>query len=143
MYKPLAFSFHVGSGCQNASAYSKAIEMAHEVFEHGKGLGFKFTVLDIGGGFPGSSSTESLFQEVSTSIKTSLLKYFDNEPGLRVIAEPGRYFAASIHTLAVCVTSKRETVTEQGEKVYNLKIRMDANVLRLFFLCFGRSLCIT
>ena len=90
--------------------------MAHKVFTHGKSIGLDLTILDIGGGFPGHRGGERHFSEVAVTIRSALAKWFGGE-GLRVIAEPGRFFAASTHTLAVCVTSKREEITEDGKKV--------------------------
>ena len=58
------FSFHVGSGCYDASAFSAAVVLASEVFGVGQDLGFDFTMLDIGGGFPGQESAKITFEEV-------------------------------------------------------------------------------
>lgn len=41
-------SFHVGSGCESADAYTEAISNAKYVFEVGRQLGFKMNFLDIG-----------------------------------------------------------------------------------------------
>ena len=109
-------SFHVGCSCKNASTYSRAIEMAHKVFTHGKSIGLDLTILDIGGGFPGHRGGERHFSELASTIRSALAKWFGGEE-LRVIAEPGRFFAESTHTLAVCVTSKREEIAEDGKKV--------------------------
>ena len=57
-------SFHVGSGCYDATAFSAAVETSHQVFEVGKNLGFDFSLLDIGGGFPGQKSAKITFEEV-------------------------------------------------------------------------------
>lgn len=74
------------------------------------------SILDIGGGFPGHKGEEDYFSQVACAIRAGLAKWFRGED-VTVIAEPGRYFAASTHTLAVCVTSKREDCTEDGKKV--------------------------
>lgn len=60
-------SFHVGSGCQDARAFEAAITDARTVFNIGESLGFNFTILDIGGGFPGHKIPEITFDEVSNS----------------------------------------------------------------------------
>ena len=90
--------------------------MAHKVFTHGKSIGLDLTILDIGGGFPGHRGGERHFSELASTIRSALAKWFVGE-GLRVIAEPGRFFAESTHTLAVCVISKREEIAEDGKKV--------------------------
>ena len=59
----VVFSFHVGSGCYDASAYSAAVISAKEVFDMGEMAGFHFDLLDIGGGFPGYASAKPSFEE--------------------------------------------------------------------------------
>lgn len=54
----MGVSFHVGTGCQDAPIYSKAIYLARKVFDIAKELGFKMNLLDIGGGFPGDTNSE-------------------------------------------------------------------------------------
>lgn len=49
----IGVSFHVGSGCQNYKVYQNAIAAAKKVFNMGAELGYNFSLLDIGGGFPG------------------------------------------------------------------------------------------
>jgi len=58
-------SFHVGSGCYDATAYSAAVISAREVFEMAENAGFHFNLLDIGGGFSGHASAKLSFEEVS------------------------------------------------------------------------------
>ena len=49
-------SFHVGSGCRDASRYDLAIRDAKKLFQMAKDdFGFEMTILDIGGGFPGET----------------------------------------------------------------------------------------
>lgn len=49
-------SFHVGSGCRDASRYELALKDARELFDLAEAeYGFKMKVLDIGGGFPGET----------------------------------------------------------------------------------------
>ncbi|KAK3584392.1 hypothetical protein CHS0354_010167 [Potamilus streckersoni] len=101
-------SFHVGSGCEDSSIYRETIETAREVFNTGIELGFKMTVLDIGGGFPGTDTADVNFEEVRTSsvINNALDVYFPDRE-IKVIAEPGRYFVASAFTLAANIIGKR------------------------------------
>eukprot|EP00980_Cylindrotheca_fusiformis_P010825 scaffold2447_cov110-Cylindrotheca_fusiformis.AAC.7 len=57
-------SFHVGSGCRDASKYELALKDAREIFDMAeKEFGMKMKVLDIGGGFPGE--THSLWNPAS------------------------------------------------------------------------------
>ena len=49
-------SFHVGSGCRDATRYEMALKDAKEIFETAeKEYGMKMNLLDIGGGFPGET----------------------------------------------------------------------------------------
>jgi ornithine decarboxylase len=49
-------SFHVGSGCRDASRYEMALKDAREIFDMAeKDFGMHMRILDIGGGFPGET----------------------------------------------------------------------------------------
>ena len=63
--------------------------MSAEVFQYGKELGFEFTLLDIGGGFPGKDDSEKLFIEMTEVINEALKKYFCKYSNINIIAEPG------------------------------------------------------
>ncbi|KAG8377999.1 hypothetical protein BUALT_Bualt08G0092300 [Buddleja alternifolia] len=47
------------------------------------------------------------FKAATDTIKSSLVEYFDDEPGLIVIAEPGRFFGESVFALVTHIFSKR------------------------------------
>ena len=81
--------------------------MAHKVFEYGKSIGFNFTVLDIGGGFPGHFGSEETFEKIAFAINITLQKHFSDEK-IRVIAEPGTFFATSPFTVSACVVGRRQ-----------------------------------
>uniref|UniRef100_M4B3H0 ornithine decarboxylase n=1 Tax=Hyaloperonospora arabidopsidis (strain Emoy2) TaxID=559515 RepID=M4B3H0_HYAAE len=100
-------SFHVGSGCFNVEAYANAVARARKVFDIGHSLGFHFELLDIGGGFPGTDNGPIRFEDCARELKKSLARHFPHESGVRVISEPGRFFAASTHTLAVNVVGRK------------------------------------
>jgi len=106
----IGVSFHVGSGCLDAKAYEDAIKRARGVFEEAKEIGYNFTLLDIGGGFPGFSQNGAgvEFEEVAQVINEAMSIYFsDISDKLELIAEPGRFFAASAFTLTTNITSRR------------------------------------
>lgn len=46
-------------------------------------------------------------------INPALDKYFPSDSGVRVIAEPGRYYVASAFTLAVNIIAKKLVLKEQ------------------------------
>lgn len=70
-------SFHVGSGVEEAEAFSAAVETAAQVFDEGQALGFDFDLLDIGGGFPGHSGAPITFEEVEMADYPKKLKADD------------------------------------------------------------------
>ncbi|CAK8679921.1 unnamed protein product [Clavelina lepadiformis] len=102
--------FHTGqrNGCTNAGAFQKAIGDAKTLFDFAKTVGFKFDVLDIGGGFPGSDHAPVKFSEFSNVIRHALNKHFPDENDVRIIAEPGRYFVDTAFKLMTNVVGKRK-----------------------------------
>uniref|UniRef100_A0A8D0HIQ8 ornithine decarboxylase n=1 Tax=Sphenodon punctatus TaxID=8508 RepID=A0A8D0HIQ8_SPHPU len=106
-------SFHVGSGCTDPETFVQAISDARCVFDMGAELGFNMYLLDIGGGFPGSEDVKLKFEEMTNVINPALDKYFPSDSGVRIIAEPGRYYVASAFTLAVNIIAKKVVLKEQ------------------------------
>lgn len=104
-------SFHVGSGCKDASAFRDAVERASEVFAMGAEAGYKFELLDCGGGFPGAENAQYTgdvtFADIAKVLGAAVDEFFPDRDAVKVIAEPGRYFVSSAMTLAAQVTSKR------------------------------------
>jgi ornithine decarboxylase len=112
----IGVSFHVGSGCTNASAYGQAIRWAKEVFDHASKIGIKMTMLDLGGGFPGQAGAPITFEEIAEEVVPALDAHFPVESGIRIIAEPGRFFVASAFTLCVNIVAKRIIDAEQRQQ---------------------------
>ncbi|XP_063040594.1 ornithine decarboxylase [Engraulis encrasicolus] len=110
----IGVSFHVGSGCTDPETYTQAISDARCVFDIGAELGYNMTLLDIGGGFPGSEDTKLKFEEITTVINPALDKYFPADSGVQIIAEPGRFYVASAYTLAVNIIAKKVVMNEQS-----------------------------
>jgi ornithine decarboxylase len=102
----VGISFHVGSGCSDYPVYKRAIEYAKDLFDYGETLGYQMTLLDIGGGFPGDNDKAGEFENVAAIINEALETYFPDK-GVRVIAEPGRFYVASAFTLATNIHSKK------------------------------------
>jgi ornithine decarboxylase len=104
-------SFHVGSSCKDPKSFGSAIEEARKVFDLANNYGYKLTVLDIGGGFPGKEEQNELFINIASEINNSLDKYFSdlsNITDLQVWAEPGRFFSTSCATLIFSIIGKNE-----------------------------------
>ncbi|KAH8422352.1 uncharacterized protein LDX57_000108 [Aspergillus melleus] len=94
---------HTGSGAINASAFTQAIKNAKAVFCQAANLGFQMTLLDIGGGFQDGN-----FERIASSVHQTLCEEIPSH--IRVIAEPGRYYARSAYTLACKVISRRRQI---------------------------------
>ncbi len=120
-------SFHVGSGNNDPNAYGGSILNARAVFDKGISLGFEMKILDIGGGFPGTEPpldaegkpTCMSFEQIAAHIRPLLDEHFSSAT---VIAEPGRYFSASTHMLAVNVHSMRKVPMPDGNMEYQYYI---------------------
>lgn len=111
-------SFHVGSGCMSVSSFISAINSAHAVFKMAEEFGFNFEMLDLGGGWPGTNQDGIIFSDIAAAIRPVLDELFP--PSVDIIAEPGRYFVAASHTLAVNVFAKRtiQAETPEGAKKF-------------------------
>lgn len=111
-------SFHCGSGQMDPESFSEAIQNARHIFDHAlQTYNRKLYLLDLGGGYPGDSNGTDLFNSISKAINRSLEEHFNeayfnelngiDEKKLKIIAEPGRYYACSAFTLCVNVIAKR------------------------------------
>jgi len=100
-------SFHVGSGCYSTDAFVAAVKTARRIFDVAEATGHAFTLLDIGGGFPGSNlGTDGIsFPAIAEVLNPLLDELFP--PNVRIIAEPGRYYVCAAFTLAVSVFGRR------------------------------------
>ena len=92
----VGISFHIGSGSDRPEAYSDAITLSYKVWNSISHTPMK--VIDLGGGW---SSKEELFIEQTAAARTSIRGV------QRVIAEPGRFFAAPVYSLYVRVIGKK------------------------------------
>ncbi|KFM66894.1 Ornithine decarboxylase 1, partial [Stegodyphus mimosarum] len=108
-------SFHVGSLCEQPSAFAKAIGMARQVFDTAEDLGFHFTLLDIGGGYPGATGTMDIFDKMCYYINLSLDEHFPEGCGVKIIAEPGCYMVCSAYTLCTKILGKRTSAETDSE----------------------------
>lgn len=110
-------SFHVGSGNSSTAAYVKALTDARDVFDRAEELGFEMRLLDIGGGFPGSDPAPGAktmsFEEIAAFVGPRINDLFPNTD-IKVIAEPGRYFAESPYAIGMPIHSKRKLTKRDG-----------------------------
>ena len=123
--------FHVGSGCGDAEQYYSALKVVKMVFDLGREVGLDMNMIDIGGGFTGLHDDKSVdfLRMIKKNIDKGLEEFFsgdfyidkfnDNKDKkkLRLIAEPGRYFIQSSHTLMVNIIGKKVKMVknEAGE----------------------------
>ncbi|KAF8385023.1 odc-1 [Pristionchus pacificus] len=110
----IGVSFHVGSGCNDPSAYRVALGHARNLFDLGLGLGHKMEIVDIGGGFPGGEH-HTPFEQIAALIRSAVGEFFP-EPEVRLIAEPGRFFAARPFTLVANVIAHTAVPAEKITK---------------------------
>lgn len=104
-------SFHVGSGCFDPSVYTDAIMRARAVFDMGKDTGYTFSLLDVGGGFE-----DALFEQAASHLTSALDRYFPNRLGIKIVAEPGRYYVSKAFKLAANIIARRAPVAENLEQ---------------------------
>eukprot|EP00746_Dinoflagellata_sp_MGD_P012078 gnl/MRDRNA2_/MRDRNA2_125584_c0_seq1.p1 gnl/MRDRNA2_/MRDRNA2_125584_c0~~gnl/MRDRNA2_/MRDRNA2_125584_c0_seq1.p1 ORF type:complete len:487 (-),score=103.15 gnl/MRDRNA2_/MRDRNA2_125584_c0_seq1:23-1483(-) len=111
-------SFHVGSGCKEPNSFEIALRDAKDVFALASEHGFNPSVLDIGGGFPGVDRDGDVrFEDIADTICRDLKQFFPKSefPSLKVIAEPGRFFACSASTLLTKVFAKMKIQDPQDD----------------------------
>ncbi|KAI9366199.1 ornithine decarboxylase [Pilaira anomala] len=105
----IGVSFHVGSGCLDENAFVDAVVRARIVFDQAALAGFNFSLLDVGGGFPGADVKNGItFEKVAAVLGPAVDRLFPSD--IRVIAEPGRYYVASAFTICTNIIGRR-TVT--------------------------------
>ena len=110
-------SFHAGSQAANPQMHVRAIEVCGELMRDARERGHELSVLDIGGGFPTDylkGSPPMPIEEFCEPIRRVLAAL---EPGVRVIAEPGRYLSAPC---AVAVASVMGRAQRDGRWWYYL-----------------------
>lgn len=128
-------SFHVGSGCGDPNAYYDAIKAAREVFDEAEEFNMKLTLLDIGGGF-----TNQDFDHHSKVINESIAHFF-SDLKIKVIAEPGRYYASTTMNLAANITGKREIQNIKNSEASDPKIEIDKSKSFYYYISDGAYSC--
>ncbi|KAJ5182541.1 Ornithine decarboxylase [Penicillium capsulatum] len=93
-------SFHV--------AFCRAIRHARIAFSYAREIGFRPTILDIGGGFQDDS-----FEGMAALIRETIRSEFP--AGVVMIAEPGRFYARAAYTLVCRVIARRRQIGAAGD----------------------------
>ena len=117
----IGFSFHVGSGCSSADTFYNAIYECRKACDIAEQIGINISMIDIGGGFPGIDRDIN-FEDIAKRINDGITEFFSEEGNgldkIQFIAEPGRYFAESSHTLVLNVIGKKNIIDDDtGEKI--------------------------
>lgn len=108
-------SFHVGSQALDSGMHVEAIRVCRELMRTTERHGHHLNTLDIGGGFPVNYSQQLLpIEEYCAPIRRALQSF---EPGVRFIAEPGRFIAAPA---AIAVSSVMGRALRDGRWWYYL-----------------------
>jgi len=108
--------FHVGSQCTNFDNFVQALSMSASVLEEASGRGFPLKLLDIGGGFPAPyDGSVQPFRKLAKVLNAEFRRLFPKE--LEILAEPGRFFAATAATLVAEVIGKAD---RDGKRCYYL-----------------------
>ncbi len=105
-------SFHVGSGCKDANQYKQAVKTSLTALQDLKANGHEADILDIGGGFMPDSQK---FEQSARAIRSALGPHLVDK-SLKVIAEPGRYFATDAFDLFVQVIGKKPSLSGKGDE---------------------------
>lgn len=115
----IGVSFHVGSGCEDAHVYNTALHDCKKVFEIALSLDIHMNLIDIGGGFPGTDDGKVLFETMAEVINKSIDELFKDRNDITFIAEPGRYFVSSSHTIVCSIINKKEKTISKKRKITN------------------------
>lgn len=103
-------SFHVGSGSLDTFAFADAVRRARVAFEAGAAAGYDFKLLDVGGGFEYGD-----FEARAAVLRDAVELYFPDRHarGIKVIAEPGRFYVSKAFSLATHIIARRAPLGEQ------------------------------
>jgi len=98
-------SFHVGSQCTNFDNYTAALAIASTILQDAREKGHPLKIIDIGGGFPVPYDTQvPEFGKLAHLINAECERLFPED--VEIIAEPGRFIAATAATLITEIIGK-------------------------------------
>ena len=128
-------AFHVGSGCCDANAFVHALGDARAAWNILLHYGHQPTLLDIGGGFPGSDDPRVWsvsFPQLAKAIHQGLDTYWsDIVDSIRIIAEPGRFFGEAAFSLACQVIARRKVLNSTREKEEEVVVEEEEDALNV------------
>ncbi len=90
------YSFFIGVGkndasnCCSAMSFEATFKRCEELIAYGSEIGFNFSILDIGGGFPAHRHLQEDMTQLGVTINACVKELTTRYPHLnRIIAEPG------------------------------------------------------
>lgn len=103
---PVGVSFHVGSQCTHVENYIQALELAAILVRDSMLKRLPIQIVDIGGGMPipHFDHEEDLFDRFAPAISGEIDRLF--APGVRLIAEPGRFLVGPAGMLVMRVIGR-------------------------------------
>lgn len=118
----IGISFHVGSGCEEPEVFDRCIVIGRELFDLAANQhGIQMKLLDLGGGYPGDKGTS--IDPIANVINSSLDHHFPEGCGVKIIAEPGRYFVASAFTVSCRVFGRRRVNDQEQTNLTDEPVR--------------------
>ncbi|MDH4230063.1 MAG: type III PLP-dependent enzyme [Nitrospirota bacterium] len=115
--KLIGLTFHVGSQCRNLDNWHTGIEGAQLLFSRMRERGLAPSLLNMGGGFPIQHTRPiPTMAEIGHTVQKSLAGL---DPGIQVIAEPGRYLVGDSCWMVTRVVG---TATRKGRRWLYLDI---------------------
>lgn len=118
--KVVGVSFHIGLVSQDPDAFARALRNARVVFDQAEALGLSLHTLDIGGGF-----TSENFEAMASIIQQEVDLLYPSH--IRIIAEPGRFYASSPFTL-VCNVIARRTIRDTATRSMSYMLYLNDGV---------------
>ncbi|KAI1296688.1 Ornithine decarboxylase [Halotydeus destructor] len=116
MLNIVGIAFHAGSLLKDSLAFAETIAECRKVYNMMTDIGFEPSILDIGGGYPGSENSVGIFEDIVFEIRSSLARHF-NGIKIKIIAEPGRFLVTSSSTIVTTVIGKRPAYATEGASV--------------------------
>ena len=96
--------------------------MCCKVFDYARDeLDLALSVMDIGGGFPVGEKEESVvaYKQAASVINQSAEKVFTAYPNVKLIAEPGRFFAQSTtYSFAQVIGKRKVSVKDTQVRIH-------------------------
>ncbi|KAI1304197.1 Ornithine decarboxylase [Halotydeus destructor] len=129
--------FHLGEGFPNTRPFVEYIRKAKKVFDTGLEMGFNMSVLDIGGGFTSYPNDPGIRpEEILATVNRTVARLFKGQK-VRLLAEPGRFFATLPFDLYATVINRRlPHDTETTQIVYYINEPWTGQLNQLSFYPF-------